>query len=577
MVKTDYLIIILYFIGLLILGATLGRRINSSKEMFIAGKNSSWWLSGLSTYMSIFSASTFCVWGGVAYRSGVVAIVVGVMLGFASFAVGRYLAPKWANMGLDSPAQYLGIRFGKPTINFFTTVGMFGKGIHTAVALYAVAIMAVALIPLPEGHFLADAETGNLSVTYAVMVLGIITLAYTATGGFIAVLMTDVVQFAILIAMIVIMVPLSFDSAGGVSSFVKNAPPEFFNLLTSEYSWIWMTLWLFLNFFFIGGEWAFVQRYISVPSAKQASRSVYLVGALYLVTPLIFYIPTLVYRELDSSANPEQAYMLMSQLVLPAGMLGIMMAAMLSATMSMASGTLNVYANVFTYDIFKSLRPEADDKTLMRVGRSFTFGYGLIITVVAILIPFLGGAEKVVVSILNLVVSPIFIPSIWGLFSKKINQRVVITTMCITFVTAIFVKLGLIFTDISDAHPQFVDAFIGLVFPIAMLSLYEIYAIKRPVDEGYRKISQMYVNTSKITVTPQQRISNAKAGAMYSRMAFTIIMGTYGILGLVLLIFAIFNETERGEMIKYGTVFAAIAAVSFSIFRFFSKSKKSTI
>ncbi len=44
MVKTDYLIIILYFIGLLILGATLGRRINSSKEMFIAGKNSSWWL-----------------------------------------------------------------------------------------------------------------------------------------------------------------------------------------------------------------------------------------------------------------------------------------------------------------------------------------------------------------------------------------------------------------------------------------------------------------------------------------------------------------------------------------------------
>ena len=58
MLLTDYAIILLYFVGLLILGATLGRRIKSSREMFIAGKNSSWWLSGLSTYMTIFSASS---------------------------------------------------------------------------------------------------------------------------------------------------------------------------------------------------------------------------------------------------------------------------------------------------------------------------------------------------------------------------------------------------------------------------------------------------------------------------------------------------------------------------------------
>ena len=180
MLLTDYVIILLYFVGLLILGATLGRRIKSSREMFIAGKNSSWWLSGLSTYMTIFSAGTFVVWGGVAYRSGIVAIVVGVMLGVASFFVGRFLAEKWARMQISSPAEYLGIRFGKPTVRVFTVVGIIGKGVHTAVALYAVSIMAVALMPLPEGHLLADPQTGHLSVTYAVLILGLITYVYTA-------------------------------------------------------------------------------------------------------------------------------------------------------------------------------------------------------------------------------------------------------------------------------------------------------------------------------------------------------------------------------------------------------------
>lgn len=243
MLLTDYLIILLYFAGLLALGATLGRKIKSSREMFIAGKNSSWWLSGLSTYMTIFSAGTFVVWGGVAYRSGVVAVTVGVMLGIASFLVGRFVAGKWARMRIDSPAEYLGIRFGKPTVRFFTVVGIIGKGVHTAVALYAVSIMAVALMPLPDGHWLADPQTGHLSVTCAVLILGLITFVYTAAGGFLAVLITDVVQFAILIGMIFLMVPLSFGSVGGIGEFVRNAPPQFFDLFTSQYSWVWMVLW----------------------------------------------------------------------------------------------------------------------------------------------------------------------------------------------------------------------------------------------------------------------------------------------------------------------------------------------
>ena len=70
----DYLVILAYFIGLIAVSVIMSRKIRSSEDMFLAGRNSSWWLSGISSYMTIFSASTFVVWGGVAYKSGLVAI-----------------------------------------------------------------------------------------------------------------------------------------------------------------------------------------------------------------------------------------------------------------------------------------------------------------------------------------------------------------------------------------------------------------------------------------------------------------------------------------------------------------------
>ena len=89
MEQLDYIIILLYFLGLIAVSVVMSRKIKNSEDMFIAGRNSSWWLSGVSSYMTIFSASTFVVWGGVAYKSGLVAVVVALCLGVASFIVGN--------------------------------------------------------------------------------------------------------------------------------------------------------------------------------------------------------------------------------------------------------------------------------------------------------------------------------------------------------------------------------------------------------------------------------------------------------------------------------------------------------
>jgi Na+/proline symporter len=584
MTVTDYIIILVYFIGLLVLGGTLGKKVKSSKEMFIAGRNSSWWLSGLSTYMTIFSASTFVVWGGVAFRSGAVAIVVGLTLGIASIAVGWLVAGKWSRLKINSPAEYISIRFGRPATRFYTIVGIVGRGVHIAVALYAIAIMAVALIPLPEGHFLANPETGHLSVTYVLLLLGAITFVYTALGGYLAVLMTDLVQFAVLIAMVLIMIPLSFKSVGGVDAFIAKAPEGYFSLFSSEYSWVWMVLWLFLNIFMIGGDWPFVQRYISVPTEKDAKKSVWLVGVLYLITPLIWYIPCLVYRTISPDANPEQSYMLMSRHVLGPGMLGLMLAAMISATLSTVSGTLNVYANVFTFDIYKACRPAASEKCLMHVGRSFTCVYGILITLIAVMIPVLGGAERVVVSILTLVISPLFIPSLWGLFSKRIGHKSIWLSMGITYTIALIIKFGFntdglfthgewgnaIYTHIQE-HVQFVDAFVGLITPVVLLTLIELFLWKKEQDAGWNRVSNLFQKNKILTA---KELKNAKiSGSMYSSMAFKILFGTYAAIGITMVLIA-FGSTEwKGQTFCFAILFLGVSSVAFLI-RYWMKKRK---
>lgn len=575
MATSDYLIIFVYFSGLLLLGGLLGKKIKSSKEMFIAGRNSSWWLSGLSTYMTIFSAGTFVVWGGVAYRSGIVAIVVGVLLGIASILVGLFLAGKWAKLKINSPAEYLGIRFGKLTVRFYSIVLLIGRGIHTAVALYAIAVMMVVLMPLPENHFLADPNTGHLSISWAIAIMGIITIFYTGLGGFIAVLMTDIIQFAVLISIIIILVPLSLNYVGGIDTFISKAPEGFFDFVNSQYSWGWMILWLFLNFFMIGGDWPFVQRFISVPTSKDAKKSIFLVGFLYLLTPIIWYIPALVYRVINSDANPEQAYMLMSQKVLGVGLLGLFIAAMLSATMSMVSSTLNVFANVFTYDIFKKFRPLASEKILMKVGRIFTFSYGVIVTIIGIMIPYMGGAERVVVSILTLVISPLFIPSIWGLFSKRIGQKAVIFSMGTTYLFALLIKTGLLFNNFVMHHAEFVDAFIGLVFPVTILLIIELFLWKKGKDKGWVNYTKV-IGREKDMIEDSESVINKKAGFMYSSLAFKLIFGTYAIIGVILLIIGLTNDITNGQLF-YGSIFLAISALSFVLYYLIGIKKRKSI
>lgn len=524
----------------------------------------------MSTYMTLFSASTFVIWGGVAYRSGIVAALIGNILGFASFFVGRYLTGKWREMKIKSPGEYLTIRFGKRSLSFYTLLGVIGRGFHTAVALYAIAVVMSTLMILPEGHFMADAA-GHLSVSWAILILGVITLLYTILGGFLAVLMTDVVQFGVLITVVIFMIPLSIDAVGGLGNFVASAPEGYFTPVSAEYPWFWLILWFFVNSFTIGGDWPFVQRYISVPTARDARKSTYLVGVLYLLTPIIWYFPAMAFRQIVPDANPEQAYILMSSHVLMKGMVGVMLAAMVSATLSTVSGTLNVFANVFTYDIYGDKHPQVGEKGLIRVGRIFTFVFGAAIVALALLIPYAGGAEKVVVTVLTMIIGPLYIPSVWGVFSKRLTQKHLLTAMVITYACGVF-GLAFKFSDAVRAtfewiNPNVLESVIGTVVPVLLLTIMELWAkYKGTTDAGYERIQAII--DPQVDQEPSEEMK--RATKRYSHMAVTCFVVTLLAIAL-LLVYQLFAEqyTPAVERIMAWTVAIMIGiGILYGVYRY---------
>lgn len=492
----DYFVLIIYAVGMLIIGSILSKRNKNSADMFAVSKQAPWWLSGVSAFMSAFSAGTFVVWGGVAYKEGAVAVSILMSLGISSFIVGKFVAAKWASLGITSVGEYVNIRFGKAVVQFYTWVGALFKIVAMAVALYAFATLFCSLIPLEEGNFLRDPATGKLSITYACIISGLLMLVYAVSGGLWAVLIIDSIQFVVLMMTVLFVVPLCFAKVGGVTNFLETVPAGFLSPASGKFTYWFLIGWVIIHCFKFGGEWVFIQRFLAVSNPKNAKKSSYLFGILYLVSPIIWMLPPMIYRIIDPNANPEQAYFLACAAVLPAGMMGLLLAAMFSSAASYIDGEINVYAGAVTDDFYKlMINPDASEKQLVLIGRVSSFLIGAIIIGCAVLIPHIGGAEKVILTITSLLVVPMVLPVIWGLFFGKITQKAVWIATIASFVAAILVKTTMpqrsenSFVALLINNVQTLEVAIGVIVPLSILLIME--STRKEIAAGFTKLLQM--------------------------------------------------------------------------------------
>ncbi|MFL3659518.1 MAG: sodium:solute symporter family transporter [Opitutales bacterium] len=554
----DYVVILLYVLGIIGAGTMFAGRMKSSKEMFSAGGQSPWWVSGLSGFMTQFSAGTFVVWGGVAYRYGFVAIVINLGYGVAAMMVGRFVAGHWRRVGVDSASEFLHLRFGGSVVQFYTwfkgTATLFTMG----GGVYALSKIVCVLVPLPVGHVLADPATGFLSVTYASVALCLIVILITFIGGLWAVLMTDVLQFVILMVSVIFVVPLILMEVGGWGSFLEAAPEGFMSPVAADFTWWFITGWMIVNFFNIGAEWTFVQRYLCVPEEKDARKSAYLFGALYFVSPILWMLPPLIYRVLNSEADPEQAYILACQFVLPAGMVGLMVAAMASATASMATTRLNVFAGAFTSEVYhRIINQAASEKRLVFVGRAATIILGCVVLSGALLIPKYG-YTSFLISINALLNGPLMLPTIWGLFSRKIGLGAVWATILAGFLTAFLVKFGLSnegfltqvellrpLVELITANSRIVDLIAGIVLPLIILVTLELRS--KGEHPGWQRVMEKKQVFREIPVLKS------------SNLPGKMVVVSLAVIAVLMLGLSFINREESGLLIVFAIVLSGIS------------------
>ena len=575
MVGVDYLVLSLYLVGIVGVGALFARFNRSASDMFAAGGQSPWWASGLSGFMTMFSAGTFVVWGGIAYKYGLVAVIINLCYGVAALAVGYFVAGRWKKLGVETPAQFIKMRYGKTALHFYTWSMMIYRIVGVAVALYSLALILTALMPLAEGNPLRDVVTGNLSLNWAIVIFGVVVVVYTMMGGLWAVLMTDVLQFIVLNLAVLFVVPMLLIETGGFGGFVSAAPEGFFLPTGGGYTWFFLAGWVAIHFFMVGAEWAFVQRFICVPNPRDARRSSYLFGILYLFSPFLWLLPPLLWRvqqplpaDADAAvidAAAGQAYILACQAVLPAGLVGLMVAAMFSATASMVSSQLNVFAGVLTSDIYRGLiNPDASERRLVWVGRAWTTFLGAVLLGIALAIPYLGGAERVIVSVTSLLVGPLLTPTLWGLMSRRMDARAVFVTAAVCFVTGFAVKFGLAangwlaaiaFLDPAAAfvqdNTQSIDIFLGVVLPIAVLII--LQHSRKSTAPGWERVMQFEGDS-------QTAVMEA-APVAASRLPAIVVSWALAICGILMLALGIFQAEARMVVLLFAFALFGIAAL----------------
>jgi solute:Na+ symporter, SSS family len=517
----DTIVILVFSAFVLCIGLVFSKTGINLKSFFAGGESVPWFIGGLSLFMSFFSAGTFVAWGSIAYKYGWVAITIQWTMCIGALISGLYLAPLWKSTGNLTAAEFIKERLGpqvqKTYIYIFMLVSLFIKG----TVLYPVAKLVSASLGYP--------------LMPSTIVLGLFMIAYTAVGGLWAVMVTDILQFVILTSAVLIILPLSFDAAGGLSKFQANAQEGFFDLINGEFTLVFIFAFTLYHIFYIGGNWTFVQRYTSVKDGKSARKVAYLFAGLYLISPVLWMLPPMVYKTINPSLaglDTENAYLMICQLVLPPGLLGLMLTGMYFSTSASANTTLNVVSAVFTNDIYKGrINPAASDRKLMSVARLSSWAIGLGMIAIALMVPYIGGLVNVTISVGAITGGPILAPPIWALFSKRLSGK---ATLIITYVS---LGINLIFKIILPLLIDFKlsraeEMLVGVGVPLVLLIANEIKAyyanylspqyLEFQAFKSSRKVQKDNLTDQEISESLQQNKFGLKITAF--ALAFTALL-----------------------------------------------------
>lgn len=367
----DYLLVGLYLMFIVAVGLIVARRTRSTDDYFLAGRTLSWWLVGFSMFASNVSSSTLVGLSSSAYQSGIAVYNYEWMAALVLILCVVFFLPFYLRSRVFTMPEFLERRFDARARYYFSAVMvLMNIVIDTAAALYAGALVVQLLYPA-------------LPLWLAVAILGALAGLYTAAGGLKAVVYTDAAQAVLLLLGSALVAWLSFEALGSWRAVSAAVPAADLSLIRplDDPTLPWpglLTGVLLLGFYFWGINQFMVQRVLGARDLDHGRRGALFAGFLKLPILFLMVLPGIFGRllypveEFPALANPDLIFPTMMFDLLPAGLRGLVVTALLAAIMSSVDSTLNSASTLVTMDFVRKLRPALGNDGLVVTGRIVT-------------------------------------------------------------------------------------------------------------------------------------------------------------------------------------------------------------
>jgi len=474
----DVAVIFAYLAVVTVLGIWVGRRQRDAKDYFVAGREIAWWAVLFSVVASETSALTFISIPATAYGGnlGFLQLAMGYLLG--RIAVAYTLLPRYYEGELVTAYALLERRFGLATRRFTSIVFMVTRGLADSVRVFATAI-PIALI-LENATIMGRAVPRAWVMPAAVLILGVLTVIYTYKGGMRAVVWTEILQASVyLFGGIAAAFLIGRAIPGGWGTIFERAGAvgklQTFDLYTGfDRPYTLMAGLIggaFLSMASHGADQLIVQRLLSSRSLRDARVAIIGSGVAVILQFALFLLIGVGLWTLYGGrafAPPDAVFPTFIIQSMPHGLIGLLMAAILAATMSTHSGAINSLAAAATHDIYLPLTGRrADDPRTLKVGKFFALLFGVVLTAGALFFPedTTTPVVAIALSIASFTYGALLGGFFLGLWVRRARQRDAIIGMSVALVVMAFIVFAKQFIAAFPALGGLLDPVKNIAFP----------------------------------------------------------------------------------------------------------------
>ena len=513
MTSLDFVVLGLYLLaitGVATFASIVRPKRSGSSEgshYFLADANLKWPVIGLAMFAANISTVQLVSLAQSAYSYGLVYGNFEWMAGFTLVALGLFFAPVYLRSKVPTIPEFFERRYNRLCRDLLTIISLFSAlVIHIGVALFTAAYVLANLLKLPPGATIL----GLPCIPFLIIVLGVVTGIYTLSGGLLAVVWTESFQTVLLIVGAVVITVAGWHMVGGLHPLIRtlrssphpltgtSAQHRSFAPNTSQFLTMmrpsgdpsglpWYSILLgyqVLAVWYWCTDQTIVQRVLAARDVRNAQLGALFCAWLKILPVFFFVLPGVICVALvqqgrfggASPGDPVNTYTFMVTHLLPAGLRGLVAAALVAAAMQTCSAALNSIATLVAYDLVKTRRPTIADQHLVRVGRATT----AVATLIAIGLSPIFGHYSSIIEGLNKLISyaapPITAVVLGGIFTRWATAR----AAAVTLVLGMCGGIGAFLLDWFDVfRPDFMLA----SFLSCMVCFLVLYLVSRQKPE----------------------------------------------------------------------------------------------